>query len=539
MTDRHRWWQRGIVYEVYVRSFADTDGDGIGDLAGIRSRLDYLAWLGVDALWITPFFPSPMVDNGYDVADYTGVEPLFGSLDDFDRLVADAHNRSMRVICDFVPNHTSDQHPWFRASRSARDDPKRDWYLWRDPGPGGGPPTNWLSEFGGPAWTLDESTGQYYYHAFASAQPDLNWRNREVRAAMYDAMRFWLDRGVDGFRVDVLWHLVKDETFRDNPPNPDYREGEGSPYRRLVPAYSADQPEVHEVVAEMRGVLEEYEDRVMIGEIYLPVDRLVDYYGRDGNGAHLPFNFHLITTPWDARQIEVVIDRYEGALPEDAWPNWVLGNHDQPRVASRIGDAQARVAAVLLLTLRGTPTLYFGEELGLRNVQIPPGQVTDVRERQQPGRGLGRDPERTPMPWDGGREAGPGGGFTGGEPWLPLGEVNLGRSVAGQRGEPGSMLSLHRRLIDLRRREAALAVGSYRPLPAQGDALAYRRAADGRELIVALNLGATPQRLVLPDELGGTRVILSASGEAEGSTQRGELELSANEALVLEPAAQG
>jgi alpha-glucosidase len=293
------------------------------------------------------------------------------------------------------------------------------------------------------------------------------------------------------------------------------------------------------VVAEMRGVLEEYEDRLMIGEIYLPVDRLVDYYGRDGNGAHLPFNFHLITTPWDARQIEVVIDRYEGALPEDAWPNWVLGNHDQPRVASRIGDAQARVAAVLLLTLRGTPTLYFGEELGLRNVQIPPGQVTDVRERQQPGRGLGRDPERTPMPWDGGREAGPGGGFTGGEPWLPLGEVNLGRSVAGQRGEPGSMLSLHRRLIDLRRREAALAVGSYRPLPAQGDALAYRRAADGRELIVALNLGATPQRLVLPDELGGTRVILSASGEAEGSTQRGELELSANEALVLEPAAQG
>jgi alpha-glucosidase len=350
---------------------------------------------------------------------------------------------------------------------------------------------------------------------------------------MYDALRFWLDRGVDGFRVDVMWHLVKDEVFRDNPANPHYREGEGSPYRRLIPAYSADQPEVHEVVAEMRAVLEEYEDRVMIGEIYLPVDRLVDYYGRDGDGAHLPFNFHLITTPWDAREIEVVIDRYEGVLPENAWPNWVLGNHDQPRVASRIGDAQARVAAVLLLTLRGTPTLYYGEELGLRNVEIPPDRVTDVRETQQPGRGQGRDPERTPMPWTGT----PGGGFTTGEPWLPLGEHNLARSVAAQRDDPGSMLALHRRLIELRRRETALAVGTYRPVPAQGDALAYRRAADGRELLVALNLGATPQRLALPEDLGALRVILSATGQAEGTTHRGEVALSANEALVLEAGA--
>jgi alpha-glucosidase len=531
MTDRHRWWQKGIVYEIYVRSFADADGDGVGDLEGIRSRLDYLAWLGVDALWITPFFPSPMVDGGYDVADYTGVEPLFGTLETFDRLVADAHARSLRVICDFVPNHTSDRHPWFIASRRSRDDPRRDWYLWRDPGPDGGPPTNWLSEFGGPAWTLDEATGQYYYHAFASAQPDLNWRNPAVREAMYDAMRFWLERGVDGFRVDVMWHLLKDEAFRDNPANPDYRDGEGSPYRRLIPAYSADQPEVHELVAAMRAVLEEYDDRVMIGEIYLPVDRLVDYYGRDGDGAHLPFNFHLITTPWDAREIEVVIDRYEGALPEDAWPNWVLGNHDQPRVASRIGDAQARVAAVLLLTLRGTPTLYYGEELGLRNVSIPPQRITDVRERQQPGRGLGRDPERTPMPW----QPAPGGGFSRGEPWLPLGEENLARSVATQRDDRGSILALHRRLIELRRREAALSVGSYRPIPAEGDVLAYRRAVRGRELVVALNLGPTPQRLVLPDALGELRVLLSATGQADDAWYRDQLPLAPNEAVILEP----
>jgi alpha-glucosidase len=352
---------------------------------------------------------------------------------------------------------------------------------------------------------------------------------------MYDALRSWLDRGVDGFRIDVMWHLVKDEAFRDNPANPEYREGEGSPYRRLIPAYSADQPEVHEVVAEMRAVLEEYEDRVMIGEIYLPVDRLVDYYGRDGDGAHLPFNFHLITTPWDAREIEVVIDRYEGALPENAWPNWVLGNHDQPRVASRIGDAQARVAAILLLTLRGTPTLYYGEELGLRNVEIPPERVTDVREAQQPGRGLGRDPERTPMPWDGS----PGGGFTDGQPWLPLGEQNLARSVAAQRDDPGSMLALHRRLIGLRRREAALAVGTYRPGPADGDVLAYRRAAGGRELMVALNLGATPQRLDVPEDLGELRVLLSASGEGEGREHRGEIAMPANEGLVLEATRQG
>jgi alpha-glucosidase len=535
MSGPHRWWQRGIVYEVYIRSFADADGDGTGDLAGIRSRLDYLAWLGVDAIWITPFFPSPMVDGGYDVADYTGVEPLFGTLDEFDRLLAEAHARSLRVILDFVPNHTSDRHPWFRASRGSHRDPKRDWYLWRDPAPDGGPPTNWLSEFGGPAWTLDEATGQYYYHAFASAQPDLNWRNRDVREAMYAALRFWLDRGVDGFRVDVMWHLVKDKGFRDNPPNPDYREGEGSPYRRLIPAYSADQPEVHEIVAEMRAVLEEYEDRVMIGEIYLPVDRLVDYYGRDGDGAHLPFNFHLITTAWQAREIELVIDRYEGALPAEAWPNWVLGNHDQPRVASRLGDPQARVAAVLLLTLRGTPTLYYGEELGLRDVPIAPERITDVREAQQPGRGLGRDPERTPMPWT----ADPRGGFTTGEPWLPLGEENLARSVAVQRAEPGSMLMLHRRLIELRRREAALSIGSYRPVAATGDLLAYRRAAGGRELLVALNLGAGSQRLVVPDDLGEVRVVLSATGAAEGRNHRDEIELAANEALVLEPRQQG
>jgi alpha-glucosidase len=527
---RHHWWQRGIVYEIYIRSFADANADGVGDLQGIGSRLDYLSWLGVDAIWITPFFPSPMVDGGYDVADYTGVEPIFGSLDDFDRLLADAHARSLKVILDLVPNHTSDRHPWFVDSRRSREAAKRDWYLWRDPGADGGPPNNWISEFGGSAWEWDEATQQFYYHAFAAAQPDLNWRNPDVRRAVFDAMRFWLDRGVDGFRVDVMWHMVKDEHFRDDPPNPQYREGMAE-YRKLVHAYSVDQPEVHDVVADMRTVLEEYNDRLLIGEIYLPVERLIDYYGLHGRGAQLPFNFHLISAPWDARQIEVVIDRYEGALPDDAWPNWVLGNHDKPRVASRIGDAQARVAAVLLLTLRGTPTLYYGEELGLRDAQIPPGRVVDVREESEPGRGLGRDPERTPMPWNG-EEA---GGFSDGTPWLPLGDENLARNVERQRDDEASMLALHRRLIELRRREPALSVGGYRPVMASGNVLAFRRDHLERELLVALNLGGTPARLALPADFAAGRVLLSATNTAEGKAYRHELELAGNEALILGP----
>jgi len=532
VTSRHRWWQRGILYEVYVRSWADASGDGVGDLRGIRSRLDHLAWLGVDAIWITPFFPSPMVDGGYDVADYTGVDPLFGTIGDFDALLAAAHDRSLRVILDLVPNHTSDRHPWFIESRASRSSPKRDWYLWRDPAPGGGPPNNWVSEFGGPAWEWDAATEQYYYHAFASAQPDLNWRHPQVRGAMYDAMRFWLDRGVDGFRVDVMWHMLKDEHFRDDPPNPDYRAGMAE-YRSLIHAYSSDQPDVHEVVREMRAVLDGYDERLLIGEIYLPVDELVDYYGREGHEAHLPFNFHLIGTPWDARQIAVLIDRYEGALPEHAWPNWVLGNHDQPRVASRIGDAQARVAAMLLLTLRGTPTLYYGEELGLRDAEISPDRVTDVREESEPGRGLGRDPERTPMPWD----ASEHGGFTHGLPWLPLGELNRSRSVEAQRDDPGSMLTLHRRLIALRRAEPALAIGDYWPVHAGGDVLAYRRTHGGRDLLVALNLGSSHARLALPPGLGPFRVLLATIGSLEGGTCQRELELPANAGMILEPLA--
>ena len=309
------WWRDGVIYQIYPRSFQDSNSDGVGDLRGIIARLDYLVTLGVDAIWISPFYPSPMADFGYDVSNYCDVDPIFGALSDFDDLIQAVQQRGLKLILDFVPNHTSNQHPWFLESRSSKTNPKRDWYLWRDPAPDGGPPNNWVSHFGGPGWTLDVATGQYYYHAFLAEQPDLNWRNPEVRQAMYAAMRFWLDRGVDGFRMDVLWLLIKDDQFRDNPPS-----GEA--------VFNADQPETQEIVREMRSLLDGYGDRVLIGEIYLPLKSLVRYYGEPAedpsphlDGAQLPFNFHLIQTGWEAEPVAQLIRNYEELLPAGAWPN--------------------------------------------------------------------------------------------------------------------------------------------------------------------------------------------------------------------------
>ena len=524
------WWQRGVVYQVYPRSFQDSDGDGIGDLRGIESRLEHLVSLGIDAIWISPIYPSPMADFGYDVADYCDVDPRFGALTDFDSLLAAAHSRGIKIILDFVPNHSSSQHPWFLESKRARTSAKRDWYIWRDAAPGGGPPNNWISDFGGSAWEWDETTGQYYLHAFLKEQPDLNWRNAAVQQAMYDVLRFWFARGVDGFRIDVLWHLIKAEGLPDNPINPAYRPGMGEMHR-VLQLHSTDQPEVHAIAGEMRRIADGFGDRVLIGEIYLPVERLVRYYGVETPGVHLPFNFQLVDAPWNARGLAAVIAEYEAALPSGGWPNWVLGNHDRPRVAERLGEAQARVAAMLLLTLRGTPTLYYGDELGLGRVEIAPAEVQDPRELREPGLGLGRDPVRTPMPWDESANA----GFTTGAPWLPLNADWAERNVAREARDAGSMLALHRRLLALRRAHPALSVGDLTLLPIGdgADVLAYERRHGDARLLIALNLGAVPQSVALP-AWARSKALLSTL-EAEVASVGDRLLLRPDEGLVLAP----
>ncbi len=518
------WWQHGVVYQVYPRSFQDSDGDGTGDLPGIISRLDYLVWLGVDAVWLSPVYPSPMTDFGYDVSDYCNVDLLFGTLADLDALIAAAHARDVKIILDYVPNHSSGQHPWFINSRNGRASAKRDWYIWHDGAPGSGPPNNWQSHFGGSGWTWDEGSRQYFYHSFLPTQPELNWRNPQVRAAMFDVLRFWLARGVDGFRVDVMWLMIKDDQFRDNPPNPHCTAG-GSSYGRFIPLYTADRPEVQEIVAGMRAVLDEYPDRVLIGELYLPIDRLVAYYGVDGRGAQLPFNFQLVQMPgWDASTIADIITRYEAALPPGGWPNWVLGNHDRPRIASRIGTAQARVAALLLLTLRGTPTLYMGDELGMVDTPIPEAEVQDPAEQREPGRGLGRDPERTPFPW----QAGPGAGFTNGTPWLRIG-TDAPLSV--QRADPASMVNFCRGLLALRRRHPALAGGTIECVAAHGPVLSFRRASHGDTLVVLANTSGAPAAVEVP----AGEVLLSTHADRIGKSVTAALTLHPDEAVILQP----
>jgi alpha-glucosidase len=517
------WWQYGILYEVYPRSFQDANGDGIGDLRGILQRLDYLAELGIGAVWIAPFYPSPMADFGYDIADYCNVDSIFGTLEDFDALLKAIHERGLKLILDFVPNHTSDQHPWFLESRSSLTNPKRDWYLWRDPAPDGGPPNNWMSNFGGPGWTRDGS--QYYYHSFLKQQPDVNWRNPEVRQAMFDVLRFWLDRGVDGFRVDVMWMMIKDDQYRDNPVNP--ATFSDSPAAvRLLPVYNTNRPEVHAIVAQMRTILDSYGDRLLIGETYLPFDQLATYYGHDLKGAQLPFNFHLMQCPWNAPAIAQVIKEYEATLPAGAWPNWVVGNHDQPRIASRIGRAQARTAAMLLLTLRGTPTMYYGDEIGMTDVAILPEEVQDPAEKNQPGKRMGRDPERTPMQWDGSTHA----GFTPGKPWLRLADDRATVNVATLSSQGDSMLSLYRGLIKLRNANAALNTGGLEGVEGNSNILRYQRIGPGQRFAVLLNLSESAEQTAAA---AGNVVIsthMDRSGEAVAST----LSLRPFEGVVIE-----
>jgi alpha-glucosidase len=513
------WWQSAVIYEVYPRSFQDSNGDGIGDLDGIIQRLDYLVKLGVDAIWVAPIYRSPMADFGYDVADYCSVDPIFGTMQDFDRLLKEAHRRHLKLILDFVPNHSSDQHPWFLESRSSLVNAKRNWYLWRDE------PNNWMSNFGGSGWEWDKQTNQYYYHSFLKEQPDLNWRNPAVRRAMYDVLRFWLDKGVDGFRVDVMWLLIKDNQYRDNPLDPHLASGQSSA-NSLLPVYNSNRPEVHEIVAEMRALIDSYPGRVLIGEIYLPIKELMTYYGQDLSGANLPFNFLLLQCPWNAQAVAQVISEYMTTLPQGAWPNWVLGNHDNARVAARVGLSQAAIAAMLLLTLPGTLTVYYGEEIGMTNALITPEDVQDPAEKRQPGIGMGRDPERAPMMWDCSEKA----GFTHGRPWLPLVADHRALNVEVEERDETSILNLYRRLIALRRAHPTLVGAQLSSVTTLGDLLSFERNSETERIVIFLNFGNSPVQVAT--EVG----IVLAGTASRRDTERVDnfVELQGSEGLVIE-----
>jgi alpha-glucosidase len=535
------WWQHGVIYQIYPRSYGDTNGDGIGDLPGITAHIDYLhEVLGVDAIWLSPFYPSPMADFGYDVADYTDVHPMFGSLADVDRLLREAHDRQIRIVIDFVPNHSSDRHPWFLESRSSRESPKRDWYFWRDAKPDGSPPNNWQGSFGGGAWEWDEATQQYYLHSFLREQPDLNWRNPEVRDAMFGAVRFWLERGVDGFRIDVANMVMKDPELRDNPPNPNYDPDRDRPFDAILHVNDTSHSDVHALYADLRRLLDEYSaerPRMMVGEIHVyEWPRWATYYGPKLDEFHLPFNFGLIRSPWTPEAVRTLIESIENAVrPGGGWPNWVLGNHDEHRIASRVGPEAARVATMLLLTLRGTPTLYYGDEIGMHDVPIPPERIQDPFELMTPGRGLGRDPERTPMQWT----SAPNAGFCPPEvePWLPVAADADVVNVAAEIDAPHAMLTLTRALLRLRRAEPALHRGDYATIPnTPPSVFAYTRSHGDRRLDIALNFGE--QEVEIPLPAGGT-VLLSTTLDRQDEPVTGSLTLRPHEGCVIGSISQG
>lgn len=520
------WWQTAVIYQVFVRSFQDASADGNGDLPGLVQRLDYLADLGSDAIWLTPIFDSPWRDEGYDVADYERVHPAYGSLADFDRLVASARGRGIRVILDWVPNHTSDCHRWFRDAARSRDSVRRDWYVWSDPAPDGGPPNNWLSVFGGSAWTLHRASGQYYFHAFLPQQPDLNLRNPEVRAALADNLRYWLRRGAAGIRIDAADMLLEDKLLRDNPPNPHFHRTD-APDNAVIQEQTRDQRGNHRILAELRRICDEFDGRVLLGESYLPLEKLVTYYGQPAAPElHLPLNLRLLHSPWQADPIQQLIDGYCRLLPAGAWPCWSLGNHDIRRLASRVPAGQERVAAMLLLTLRGTPTLYYGDEIGMRDAPIPARAAHDPQTRSWPGHS--RDPARTPMQWD----ASEGAGFTRGRPWLPIGPDLSTCNVAAQRSDPHSLWSLYRDLIVLRRQMPALRHGDQVAVPRHQPIVAYERRdeSSGQRLLVALNVSDRPATFATP---ASGKLIQSTQFERRGELFANEIALVGNEGVIL------
>ncbi len=525
------WWKHGVVYQIYPRSFYDTNGDGVGDIPGVTAKLDYLSWLGVDAIWLSPVNNSPMYDFGYDISDFRGIDPLFGTHDDFIHLINEAHRRGIKIIMDLVINHTSHLHPWFVESRSSRGNPKRDWYIWHD-GINGRPPNNWRAVFGGRSWERDDATGQYYYHSFLKEQPDLNWRNTQLRKAVFADIRYWLDRGVDGFRLDAVSWYVKDDRYRDNPfvigPTP-------RPYDLQKHIYDQNRPETHDVLKELRKLLDAYPDRMIVGETYAspPGDPEISasYLGTGEDELHLAFDFSLLFSRYGAGRYRDCLMRWYGAIPGRSWPCLVLNNHDQPRSMSRLcrgrdGMKKARLLAAILLTARGTPFLYYGEELGMRNGDIGRGRIQDPLGKKYWPFYSGRDPERTPMQWSGEANA----GFSAAEPWLPITDNYREVNVAAGRDDPGSIINFYRSLITIRKKETALQRGTITMAGADPGVLAYFRESGLDRLLVAMNFSGKNRSIRAGDS--NHRVVLFGTDKKAGSEQSGILKLLPYEVLI-------
>lgn len=530
------WWRGATIYQIYPRSFLDTDGNGVGDLPGIIAKLDYIAGLGVDAIWISPFFKSPMADFGYDIADYRAVDPLFGTLDDFDRLLAKAHALGLRVMIDQVLSHTSAEHAWFKESRSSRDNPKADWYVWADPREDGTPPNNWMSLFGGVAWHWEPRRGQYYLHNFLSSQPDLNFHHPEVRAAVLDVVRFWLDRGVDGLRLDAINFCFHDKLLRDNPAKPAHmRVGRGfspdNPYAFQYHYYNNTQPENLAFLKELRGLLDQYPGAVSLGEISSEDSLATMAEYTTGQGLHMAYSFELLTDDFSAAHFRHTIHTLERAMP-DGWPCWAISNHDVRRVISRWGGARpptdiASMLSALLCCLRGSACIYQGEELGLTEADVPYEALQDPYGKTFWPTFKGRDGCRTPMPWDNSEHA----GFSSTRPWLPIPAEHLALTVARQEHVTDSVLQRFRQFMRWRKAQHTLQWGDIAFLDTAEPVLAFTRSYRGETLLLAFNLSAQAASAVLP--LTSRLARVDGHGLRTGTLSGHSLRLPAYGCLVL------
>jgi alpha-glucosidase len=530
MEGKYLWWKDGIIYQIYPRSFSDSNGDGIGDLTGITNRLDYLRDLGVDAIWLSPVYPSPQADFGYDVANYVDIDPMFGSLKDYDRLIREAHKRKIKVIMDLVLNHTSDEHPWFVESRKSRDNPYRDWYIWRDPSPMGHEPNNWYAIFGGKAWKFDPATGQYYLHIFHEKQPDLNWRNPKVQKAILSVLKFWLDRGTDGFRLDVFNAYFKHPDLLDNPINKFGLRG----YERQQHIYDGDQPEMVPILQKFRKLLDQYPERYMVGETFYATPEKAAFYSGDDR-LHAAFNFSLLECKWDPQKYRKAITNWDMATGEKVWPNYVLNNHDSPRTVTRWkdgeDDARAKLGATMLLTLRGTPFLYYGEEIGMRDIKLKRSEIMDPPGKTYWPLYQGRDGCRSPMQWDATFQA----GFGKGRSWMPVHPNYLIRNVAAQLKQRDSLLNVYKQLIALRRQNIALRRGDFTVVDlAEPKCLVYQRTHGKKRMLVALNFSRDTRKLTLGLPAGEKWVeVFSTRALNQKAVSLGTLNLKGSQAVIF------